>query len=52
LVAYERVRGHFRLLTEIVAAEGGAVVKTIGDAVRATFPSPERGWTRSSPPSR
>jgi len=42
LVAYELVRGHFRLLTEIVAAEGGAMVKTIGDAVMATFPSPER----------
>jgi class 3 adenylate cyclase len=42
LVAYELVRGHFRLLTDIVAAEGGAVVKTIGDAVMATFPSPER----------
>jgi class 3 adenylate cyclase len=42
LVAYELVRGHFRLLTEIVAAEGGAVVKTIGDAVMATFASPER----------
>ena len=27
LVAYELVRGHFRLLTEIVAAERGAVVK-------------------------
>src|SRR5580704_2884381 len=42
LVAYELVRGHFRLLTEIVAAERGAVVKTIGDAVMATFSSPER----------
>src|SRR5919205_1440037 len=26
----------------IVAAEAGAVVKTIGDAVMATFPTPER----------
>jgi class 3 adenylate cyclase len=42
LVAYELVRGHFRLLTQIVVAERGAVVKTIGDAVMATFPSPER----------
>ena len=24
-------------------AEGGAVVKTIGDAIMATFPTPERG---------
>jgi class 3 adenylate cyclase len=42
LVAYELVRQHFHLLTDIVAAEGGAVVKTIGDAVMATFPTPER----------
>jgi len=37
------VREHFRTLHEIVAAEGGAVVKTIGDAVMATFPTPDRG---------
>jgi class 3 adenylate cyclase len=43
LMAYELVRAHFRILTEIVAAEAGAVVKTIGDAVMATFPSPDRG---------
>jgi class 3 adenylate cyclase len=30
------------VLHEIVAAEAGAVVKTIGDAVMATFVSPER----------
>ena len=30
------------LLQEIVAAESGAVVKTIGDAVMATFPTPDR----------
>ncbi len=42
LVAYDMVRAHFRLLNEIVAAQGGAVVKTIGDAVMATFPTPER----------
>ena len=42
LVAYELVRKHFNLLTEIVAAEGGSVVKTIGDAVMATFPTPDR----------
>ena len=41
LVAYELVREHFHLLNEIVASEGGAVVKTIGDAVMATFPSPD-----------
>src|SRR5579859_882863 len=42
LVAYDLVRQHFRLLTEIVGAEAGAVVKTIGDAVMATFPTPNR----------
>ena len=42
LVAYDLVRAHFRLLHEIVASEAGAVVKTIGDAVMATFPTPDR----------
>jgi class 3 adenylate cyclase len=42
LVAYELVRRHFHLLTEIVAAETGSVVKTIGDAVMATFATPDR----------
>ncbi|HEX4113687.1 MAG TPA: DUF5939 domain-containing protein [Stellaceae bacterium] len=41
LKAYDLVREHFELLNEIVAAEAGAVVKTIGDAVMATFPGPE-----------
>jgi class 3 adenylate cyclase len=42
LVAYDLVRTHFGVLHEIVAAEAGAVVKTIGDAVMATFPTPDR----------
>ena len=42
LVAYDLVRQHFRVLHEIVASEAGAVVKTIGDAVMATFPTPDR----------
>ncbi len=42
LVAYDLVRAHFQVLNEIVAAERGAVVKTIGDAVMATFPTPDR----------
>jgi len=41
LVAYDLVREHFRVLHEIVASEAGAVVKTIGDAVMATFPTPD-----------
>jgi len=42
LVAYDMVRAHFRVLHEIVAAQSGAVVKTIGDAVMATFATPDR----------
>src|SRR5271170_4754566 len=45
LVAYDLVKSHFRVLQEIVAAEAGAVVKTIGDAVMATFPTPDRAMT-------
>jgi len=43
LVAYDLVKAHFAVLTEVVAAEAGAVVKTIGDAVMATFLTPDRG---------
>jgi class 3 adenylate cyclase len=43
LVAYDLVQSHFRVLNEAIAMESGAVVKTIGDAVMATFPSPDRG---------
>jgi class 3 adenylate cyclase len=42
LVAFDLVRGHFEALLATIAAEGGAVVKTIGDAVMATFPTPDR----------
>jgi class 3 adenylate cyclase len=42
LVAYDLVRAHFGLLNDIVAEETGAIVKTIGDAVMATFPTPDR----------
>ena len=42
LVAFDLVRAHFGALNEIVASESGAVVKTIGDAVMATFPTPDR----------
>ena len=41
LVAFDLVREHFRILNDIVAADGGAVVKTIGDAVMATFLTPD-----------
>ena len=42
LVAFDLVNEHFRLLHEIIASERGAVVKTIGDAVMATFETPDR----------
>jgi class 3 adenylate cyclase len=41
LTAFDLVRAHFRVLLEIIASEKGAVVKTIGDAVMATFVRPE-----------
>jgi class 3 adenylate cyclase len=47
LAAFDLVREHFRTLNEIVAAEGGAVVKTIGDAVMATFAAPDRALAAS-----
>lgn len=42
LVAYDMVRAHFQVLNAVVASEAGAVVKTIGDAVMATFSTPSR----------
>jgi class 3 adenylate cyclase len=36
--AYRRVQDHFRLMTEIIRRNSGGVVKTIGDAVMASFP--------------
>jgi class 3 adenylate cyclase len=42
LAAFDLVRSHFGELLAAVVAEGGAVVKTIGDAVMATFPTPDR----------
>src|SRR4029078_1744978 len=35
------VRAHFHALLEIISSEKGAVVKTIGDAVMATFVGPD-----------
>jgi len=39
--AYSTVKEHFDLLEQRIADNGGAVVKTIGDAVMAAFSSPE-----------
>jgi class 3 adenylate cyclase len=38
--AFGRVMSHFDVLREAVAREGGAVVKTMGDAIMAAFPRP------------
>src|SRR5207249_8628110 len=42
LAAFDLVRAHFQVLNGIVSAEAGAIVKTAGDAVMATFPTPDR----------
>jgi class 3 adenylate cyclase len=42
LAAFDLVRAHFHALLEIISSEKGAVVKTIGDAVMATFNQPEQ----------
>ncbi|PZO39401.1 MAG: hypothetical protein DCF19_14280 [Pseudanabaena frigida] len=41
--AYSLVNQHFNLLFEIVDQHNGAVIKTIGDAIMATFTSPDDG---------
>ena len=41
LAAFDLVRAHFHALLDIIGSEKGAVVKTIGDAVMATFIRPE-----------
>ena len=38
--AYSLVNAHFALLRGIIAAQGGAMVKTMGDAIMATFSNP------------
>lgn len=38
--AFGRVREHFEILEQAVAAEGGAIVKTMGDSVMAAFSHP------------
>jgi hypothetical protein len=37
--AFGRVREHFEMLEQAIASEGGAIVKTMGDSVMATFAS-------------
>jgi class 3 adenylate cyclase len=38
--AFGRVLTHFEILKAAVTAEGGAIVKTMGDAIMAVFPRP------------
>jgi class 3 adenylate cyclase len=44
LRAYDMVRAHFGVLADAIHKHHGAVVKTIGDAVMATFDSPADGF--------
>ena len=46
LAAFDLVRHHFSALLTAVGAEGGAVVKTIGDAVMAAFPTQTAPFAR------
>ncbi len=39
--AYARVRDHFALMSALISAHNGTIVKTIGDAVMAVFASTE-----------
>ena len=43
LAAYDLIQMHFRVLSGIVAERSGAIVKTIGDSVMATFSTPKDG---------
>ena len=45
--AFDFIHGHFKFLTDCVARNGGGVVKTIGDAVMAAFPSAKQALQAS-----
>lgn len=38
--AFGRVRDHFEILEQSIAAEGGSIIKTMGDSIMAAFRSP------------
>lgn len=42
-VAYSLVKKHFDLLIQVVRHHSGSIVKTMGDAIMATFSSPQDG---------
>ncbi|MDM8523736.1 DUF5939 domain-containing protein [Desulfococcaceae bacterium HSG8] len=44
MFAYKLIKEHFSLLSESVRNHSGAIVKTMGDAVMATFVSPLNGF--------
>ncbi len=41
--AYNLVQEHFKILTDSVRKNSGAIVKTMGDAIMATFSQPQHG---------
>ncbi|MBL0386198.1 hypothetical protein JJB07_05975 [Tumebacillus sp. ITR2] len=43
--AYRLVQDHFRLLTDVVSQHAGATVKTMGDAIMASFSTPSDALT-------
>lgn len=43
--AFRLVQDHFRILTDVVAQHAGATVKTMGDAIMASFSTPADGLT-------
>ncbi|MCB1137405.1 MAG: adenylate/guanylate cyclase domain-containing protein [Leptospiraceae bacterium] len=47
LIAYRLVQDHFKELTETVKKHQGAIVKTMGDAIMATFSRPVDGLMAS-----
>ncbi len=47
LIAYRLVQDHFKELTETVKKNNGAIVKTMGDAIMATFSRPVDGLLAS-----
>jgi class 3 adenylate cyclase len=47
ILAYQLVQEHFKILMETVRKYSGTVVKTMGDAIMATFSKPEDGLLTS-----
>ncbi len=47
ILAYKLVQEHFHILTETVREYKGAIVKTMGDAIMATFSTPMEGLLAS-----